>query len=235
MICGVAFLGLTATQANAAAAAAPAANAEVSEIVVTGTRIPTPNLTSVAPVTSVTAADIKAQGVARIEDLLNSLPQSFAAQGSNVSNGSNGTATVNLRGLGSSRTLVLIDGRRLMAGNPTSSIAPVAADLNFIPTALVERVDILTGGASAVYGADAVAGVVNFIMNRNFEGVRLDAQYSFYQHNQQNPDGVQETVRDAQARAAVKSFFQVPGNFKGGEGDQESVVLSVNAPDAKGQ
>ncbi|HEV7386417.1 MAG TPA: TonB-dependent receptor plug domain-containing protein, partial [Phenylobacterium sp.] len=182
MICGAAFLGLSATSAYAA----DAASGEVSEIVVTGTRIPTPNLTSVAPVTSVTSADIKAQGVTRVEDLINSLPQSFAAQGSNVSNGSNGTATVNLRGLGSARTLVLIDGRRLQAGNPTSAITPVAADLNFIPTALVERVDVLTGGASAVYGADAVGGVVNFIMNHNFEGVRIDAQYSIYQHTQHN-------------------------------------------------
>src|SRR5215469_5636465 len=128
MIVGAALVGLSATQASAAAAAAPGSSSEVSEIVVTGTRIPTPNLTSVAPVTSVTAADIKAQGVARVEDLLNSLPQSFAAQGSNVSNSSNGTATVNLRGLGSSRTLVLIDGRRLMGGNPTSSITSVSAD-----------------------------------------------------------------------------------------------------------
>jgi outer membrane receptor protein involved in Fe transport len=235
MICGVAVLGLSATQASAApAAAAPAASSEVSEIVVTGTRIPTPNLTSVAPVTSVSAADIKAQGVARVEDLLNSLPQAFAAQGSNISNGSNGTATVNLRALGTNRTLVLIDGKRIQAGNPTSSIGSIAPDLNFIPTALVERVDILTGGASAVYGADAVAGVVNFIMNRNFEGVRIDAQYSFYQHNQQNPDGVQGIVQAAQNKAAVKSFFQVPGDFKGGEGDTETIILGVNAPDGKG-
>ena len=234
MICGAAFLGLSATQASAAAAAAASATGEVSEIVVTGTRIPTPNLTSVAPVTSVTAADIKAQGVSRVEDLLNSLPQSFAAQGSNVSNASDGTATVSLRGLGSARTLVLIDGRRLMAGNPTSSIAQVSADLNFIPTGLVERVDILTGGASAVYGADAVAGVVNFIMNRNFEGVRLDAQYSFYQHGQQNPDNVQSVIRTARANAAVPDNFIVPGDFKGGEGDQESITIGVNAPDGKG-
>jgi len=237
MICGAAVLGLTATQAYAAPAAAPAAtpaSSEVSEIVVTGTRIPTPNLTSVAPVTSVTAADIKAQGVARVEDLLNSLPQAFSAQGSNVSNASNGTATVNLRGLGPSRTLVLIDGKRVQAGNPTSSIGAVSADLNFIPTALVERVDVLTGGASAVYGADAVAGVVNFIMNRNFEGVRLDAQYSFYQHNQQDPEGVQSIVRGAQSGAAIKSFFQVPGDFKGGEGDEETLIIGVNAPDGKG-
>ena len=234
MICGMAFLGLSATQASAAAAAAAAASGEVSEIVVTGTRIPTPNLTSVAPVTSVTAADIKAQGVTRMEDLINSLPQSFAVQTSNVSNASDGTATVNLRGLGAARTLVLIDGRRLQAGNPTSGIGAVSADLNFIPTALVERVDVLTGGASAVYGADAVAGVVNFIMKHDFEGVQLNAQYSFYQHSQQNPNGVQAVIRDARGRAAVPDNFIVPGNFKGGEGDQVSLVLGVNAPDGKG-
>jgi iron complex outermembrane receptor protein len=107
MICGATLL---AGQAYAAAADAPAT---VTEIVVTGTRIPTPNLTSVSPVTTVGSADLKAQGVTRVEDLINSLPQAFAAQGSTVANGSNGTATVNLRGLGSNRTVVLIDGRRL--------------------------------------------------------------------------------------------------------------------------
>ncbi|MGZ3376834.1 MAG: TonB-dependent receptor plug domain-containing protein, partial [Phenylobacterium sp.] len=145
MICGVAFLGLSATQAFAAAA--DAASGEVSEIVVTGTRIPSPNLTSIAPITTVGNADIKAQGVTRIEDITNSLPQVFAGQGSSITNGSNGTATVNLRDRGSSRTLVLIDGRRAQ---------PTPSDLNFIPSALVERVDVLTGGASATYGADAV-------------------------------------------------------------------------------
>ncbi|WP_394762394.1 TonB-dependent receptor plug domain-containing protein, partial [Phenylobacterium sp.] len=98
MICGAAFLGLSATQAYAAAA--DAASAEVSEIVVTGTRIPSPNLTSIAPVTTVGNAEIKAQGVTRIEDITNSLPQVFAGQGSSITNGANGTATVNLRGLG---------------------------------------------------------------------------------------------------------------------------------------
>src|SRR5579862_2993035 len=110
MICGAAFLGLSATQASAAAAAA-ASNGEVSEIVVTGTRIPSPNLTSIAPVTTIGSADIKAQGVTRIEDITNSLPQVFAGQGSSISNGATGTATVNLRGLGPARTLVLIDSR----------------------------------------------------------------------------------------------------------------------------
>src|SRR6195952_1981454 len=106
MICGAAFLGLSATQAYAAA---DAAAGEVSEIVVTGTRIPSPNLTSIAPITTVGSSDIKAQGVTRIEDITNSLPQVFAGQGSSITNDSNGTATVNLRDLGSSRTLVLLN------------------------------------------------------------------------------------------------------------------------------
>ena len=230
MICGAAVLGLSATQASAAETTT---GGEVSEIVVTGTRIPSPNLTSVAPVTSLGAADIKAQGVSRVEDLINSLPQAFASQGSSYSNGSTGTATVNLRGLGSARTIVLIDGRRLQAGNPTSAIGPVAADLNFIPTSLVERVDVLTGGASAVYGADAVGGVVNFIMNHNFEGVRVDAQYSIYQHSQHD-GSIANVVRAARAGAAVPDNFIVPGDFTGGEGDTESIIIGANAPDGKG-
>jgi len=230
MICGAAFLGLSATQAYAAAAAADAATGEVSEIVVTGTRIPSPNLTSIAPVTTVGSADIKAQGVTRIEDITNSLPQVFAGQGSMLSNGATGTATVDLRGLGSSRTLVLIDSRRLMPGDPSVP----SADLNFIPAALVERVDVLTGGASATYGADAVAGVVNFIMMKNFEGVRVDAQYSGYQHT--NHEGaIQDVVRTAAAGATDPRQFALPAhsNFDG-EGTEVSLILGANAPDGKG-
>jgi outer membrane receptor protein involved in Fe transport len=230
MICGMAFLGLSATQASAAAAAA--GSGEVSEIVVTGTRLPSPNLTSIAPVTTVGNADIKAQGVTRIEDITNSLPQVFAGQGSSITNGSNGTATVNLRGLGSSRTLVLIDGLRLMAGDPQSPRSS-AADLNFIPAALVERVDVLTGGASATYGADAVAGVVNFIMLKNFEGVRLDAQYSGYQHDNNNSIG-QNALNTAAKTAILPSLDAVPGNQFGGEGSEVSLVIGANAPDGKG-
>ncbi|MFL6774705.1 MAG: TonB-dependent receptor plug domain-containing protein, partial [Sphingomicrobium sp.] len=90
---------------------APVAGA--GDIVITGSRIPQPNLTSASPVTVLSSQEIKLQGTTRTEDLINSLPQSFAAQGSNISNGSTGTATVNLRGLGTTRTLVLINGRRL--------------------------------------------------------------------------------------------------------------------------
>jgi outer membrane receptor protein involved in Fe transport len=231
MICGAAFLGLSATSAYAAAAADASAG-EVSEIVVTGTRIPSPNLTSIAPVTTVGNADIKAQGITRMEDITNSLPQVFAGQGSSITNGSTGAATVDLRGLGPNRTLVLIDNRRLNPGDPTARTT-VSADLNFVPAALVERVDVLTGGASATYGADAVAGVVNFIMLKNFEGVRIDAQYSGYQHNNDNSTG-QAALRAAATTAIIPSQFVIPGNLYEGEGSEVSLVLGVNAPDGKG-
>ena len=227
MICGATLLGLSATQAYAA----EPASGEVSEIVVTGTRIPSPNLTSIAPVTTVGNADIKAQGVTRIEDITNALPQVFAGQGSSITNGATGTATVNLRGLGSTRTLVLIDSRRLSPGDPAQVQA--AADLNFVPAALVERVDVLTGGASATYGADAVAGVVNFIMTKNFEGVRIDAQYSGYQHT--NDNGAASVLSTARAAASIPSQYAAPAhNLFEGEGSEVSLVIGVNAPDGKG-
>ena len=226
MICGVAMLA-------SAPAMAQTAGDEVSEVVVTGTRIPSPNLESVSPVTAVSAAEIKATGVTRVEDMINSLPQAFAAQGAALSNGSTGTATVSLRGLGATRTQVLIDGRRLMPGTPNTLGGALAADINFIPSALIQRVDVLTGGASAVYGADAVGGVVNFIMMRNFEGVRVDAQYGLYQH--ENSSSVADVVRDSQSAAASPEFFALPKkNVRDGEMSQVTLVIGVNSPDGKG-
>ena len=172
---------------------------EVDTVVVTGSRLVTPNLLSISPVTAMSAEDIVRTGRSTIEDVINELPQVFAAQGANVSNGSNGTATVNLRGLGSNRTLVLINGRRLGPGDPGSTT--FASDINMVPTALVERVELLTGGASSVYGADAVGGVVNFIINRKFEGVKFNAGYSFYNHKNDD-EASQAVVDDAGFRAA---------------------------------
>jgi iron complex outermembrane recepter protein len=159
-----------------------AADEQPEAIVVTGSRIRQPNLESATPVTVISSEEIRQTGTTRVEDLVNSLPQVFAGQGGNVANGATGTATLNLRGLGSERTLVLVNGRRLVPGDPTSS----AADINVIPAALIERIDVLTGGASSVYGADAVAGVVNFVMDTDFEGFKLDTQYSVYNHQNRN-------------------------------------------------
>jgi outer membrane receptor protein involved in Fe transport len=176
MIGGAALAALSA----APAFAADQPTSTVQEVVVTGSRIPHPGLTSVSPLTTVGSQDIKLQGVQNVEDLINSLPQAMADFGAMESNGATGTATVDLRGLGDKRTLVLIDGKRLQPGDPGLPVA----DLNFIPAALIDRVDIVTGGASAVYGSDAVAGVVNFIMKKDFEGLRIDVQYGFDQHDQ---------------------------------------------------
>jgi iron complex outermembrane receptor protein len=164
------------------------------DIVVTGSRIPQPNLTSVSPVTVINSQEVKLQGVTRTEDLINTLPQAFAGQGGNLANGATGTATVNLRNLGPERTLVLINGRRLLVGDPGTG-NPAAPDINAIPTGIVKRVDVLTGGASSVYGSDAVAGVVNIIMDTDFEGIRLDGQFSMYTHNNDSENtGIREAL-----------------------------------------
>jgi len=154
------------------------------DIVVTGSRIASPNLVSASPVTVVNAQDIKLQGATRLEDVLNNLPQAFATQSSSVSNGSTGTATLNLRNLGDQRTLTLVNGRRLMPGDPVSKSS--AADINVLPGIMIKRIDVLTGGASSVYGSDAVGGVVNFVLDTDFTGVSVDANYGVFNHDNNN-------------------------------------------------
>lgn len=147
----------------------------LDRVVVTGSRISNPNLTSSSSVTTLGAEEFDARGVLRVEDLLSTLPQTLSGD-SSTSGVSGAQATVNLRGLGAKRTLVVVDGKRLPYGSPIN----VAADLNQIPSQLVERVEVLTGGATAVYGSDAIAGVVNFIMKRDFEGFEADVQGSTF-------------------------------------------------------
>ncbi|WP_298094691.1 TonB-dependent siderophore receptor [Brevundimonas sp.] len=226
------MIGGFAALAFAAPAMAQEAPAQdLDDVVVTGSRIPQANLVTTSPVTQVTGEDIDVAGVTRVEDLISQLPQAFAAQNSTVSNGSSGTATVSLRNLGSSRTLVLIDGRRMGYGSPNDD----AADLNQIPEQLVERVEVLTGGASAVYGSDAVAGVVNFIMKKDFEGLQVDAQYGFYQHNN-DYDGVGNLRAEITRRGLTNAAqFRLPAdNVSDGESRSLNVTLGVTAPDGKG-
>ena len=135
-------------------------------IVVTGTRIRTPGLTSNSPIMTITADDLARQQPAAIEEYLRKLPGVVPAIGNAVNNGANGAATIDLRGLGPNRNLVLVNGRRLVPFSLDGE-----TNTNVIPVALIERVDVLTGGASAVYGADAVSGVANFVLRRDFEGI----------------------------------------------------------------
>lgn len=195
----------------------------ITEVIVTGSRLTSPNLESISPVAAISSEQIRVTGRVRVEDIINQMPQALADQGGSVSNGATGTATVDLRGLGSQRTLVLINGRRLMPGEPDGDNA---ADLNNIPLALVKRVDVLTGGASSVYGADAVAGVVNFVMDTEFEGVRIEANYSGYQHDNDNRR-VQDIVRS--------SGYELPGgSFSGGYTRDFSFALGVGGEDQPG-
>ena len=169
------FAGSVAAQEDEAADS-------VEKIQVTGSRIQRTDLETASPVQITSDAEIKLSGFTRIEDLLNSLPQIEAGQTSFISNGASGTANLDLRGLGPSRTLVLVNGRRLQPGGVYSQ----SPDINQIPAGLVKRVEVLTGGGSTAYGADAVAGVVNFIMDTEFEGVEFTAGVAGYQHNNDN-------------------------------------------------
>lgn len=224
------LVGATSTWAQQAAPTSQAATEKVEKVEVTGSRLPAANLEGASPVTVLDATAIKIDGVRSVENLLNNLPQVFADHGGNVSNGSTGTATVNLRNLGAVRTLVLVNGRRLPAGSPRNG--GTAPDLNQVPAPLIKRVEILTGGASAIYGSDAVAGVVNFIMNDRFEGVQVEVNQSFYNHQQQNAQGVGTVVAGRQA--TNPSQFNVPGD-KSSDGKIYDANLLVGANFANGK
>ncbi len=155
-----------------------------AEIVVTGSRIARPELSLPNPVQVLSAETIEQSGKVNLTDFLVNSPALLGSQTSILSAGSNlsnaqavGTNLLDLRNLGTARTLVLVDGRRHVAGAPGLA----AVDINTIPTDLVEKVDILTGGASAIYGADGVSGVVNFILKKDFEGLRVRGQTSISQ------------------------------------------------------
>ncbi|MEW5687517.1 MAG: TonB-dependent receptor [Pseudomonadota bacterium] len=241
MICGAALMGI--------ATPALAQEGEVAEVVVTGTRIPSPNLESVSPVQVVGQQEVTLGGRPVTGDILNQLPQvsqnsqAGLSSTSNPLSGPGGIATVDLRGLGQQRTLVLVDGRRLGIGDPNTGNTNPSPDLNQIPSQLIERVDVLTGGASATYGSDAIAGVVNFVMKRDFEGVQIDAQWGVYQHEQHNEfvqgllpaRGVakpKKTVWDGESRdislIAGANFEEGRGNVTGyfTYHDQEPVTQS---------
>jgi outer membrane receptor protein involved in Fe transport len=174
LLCATTSMACLAAGAAWAQAAAPSEESqEVEAIVVTGSRIARQDYAAESPVLTVGAEAIQAAGPASVEQTLNTLPQFAATSGASSANTAlGGRANANLRGLGIARTLVLLDGRRMQPSDPLGAI-----DLNTISTALVSNVEVITGGASAVYGSDAIAGVVNFKLKRNFRGLELDAQY----------------------------------------------------------
>ena len=193
------------------------------EVLVTGSRIATVDgFGATSPVTVVNAEEIANLGFVNIEQVMNSLPSIETSQNANISNGSSGTATVDLRGLGTNRTLVLINGRRMQSGG-AKIIAP---DVGQIPTIALDRVDVLTGGASATYGGDAVAGVVNFV-TRKMDGIEIRAGWSGYRHKNDN-SYIQE--------ALDKRNFDYPSGTEGPDGENYQIdfIMGSDFADGKG-
>ncbi|MFM2044372.1 MAG: hypothetical protein RLY86_2948 [Pseudomonadota bacterium] len=178
---------------------------DLEEIIVTGSRIARPTLTSSSPVTSLDSSEISQFQQPEVERIFRLLPITLPGDGQNVNNGTDGAATVNMRGLGAQRTLVLIDGKRVTPYDVGGIV-----DVSGIPTSLIERVDIVTGGASAVYGSDAVAGAINFILKKDFEGA--DAGYDF-------------TVTEQGDGKIHSTYLTLGANTADGKGN---VVASVN-------
>ena len=196
-------------------------------ITVTGSRIANSNISSSSPVTTISAEQFDALGTVDTIDLVNTLPQVTVgqlSQNSSFANGANGTSTIDLRGLGATRTLVLANGKRLPPGSPLSG--GYASDVNLIPAPLVERVEIVTGGASAVYGSDAVAGVANFILRKDFEGVEADFQYGFNQFNNSNDD--------LQAALAAIGEDTVDGSDRANDTYDFSLIMGSNLDGGRG-
>ena len=171
------LLAQTTTAATPTKVAA-AEEASTDAIIVTGSRIRRPNLESTVPIVSVSGQEFFQVGAISVGDTLNDLPQlrsTVSQQNSSRGLGLRGVNLLDLRGLGTARTLVLVNGRRHVAGGLLNNQG-VSPDVNTFPTDLIERVDIITGGNSSIYGSDAIAGVVNFVLKQDFEGVQLRGQ-----------------------------------------------------------
>jgi iron complex outermembrane receptor protein len=234
----LAMLGLSG--ANAQEATEQAGQPALQEVVVTGSRIPVPeNISATSPVAVVTSQEVQLQGHTDITDVINQLPQNIIGTNADFGNTSNpltstgGFSTVDLRGLGPQRTLVLVDGRRLGAGDPSTANQNVAVDIDQIPAPLIQRVDVVTGGASATYGSDAIAGVVNFILKKDFEGVQIDGQYGFSQHTQhdsyvENLVGHNDPITDYTATAPAT------GSIRDGYKHDISILMGTNLADGAG-
>jgi iron complex outermembrane recepter protein len=227
----VLLLGTASAAAIGFSAQALAQEQTTETVVVTGSRIPQQGLYAPSPVTAVGQQEMKFEGTTGVETLLNNLPAVFASQTSGQSNGSTGTATANLRGLGSVRTLVLVNGTRLAPGDPTNNAGGVAgqngaADLDQIPAGLVDHVEVLTGGASAVYGSDALAGVVNFVMRKDFEGIEVDGQYGVAQADNTN-SSYRAIVASAGDQLAKENIWD-------GQNTTGTFIMGANTDNGKG-
>ena len=205
----VAALGLALAATSGAPALAQDQPLVEDRVVVTGSRIARRDFQANSPIVTVEESAFENRSSFSVEATLNQLPQFTPGQSQNLGSGAGspfvdavaapGAATLNLRGLGANRNLVLVNGRR-----PQPVNAQLVTDVNTIPSAAIANVEVITGGAAAVYGSDAIAGVVNFILKDNFEGMEVDAQY-----------GIAETGDNEQTTISLL----LGGNFANGRGN----------------
>ncbi len=192
---------------------------------VTGSRIKSVGNESSSPITSVGKLDIDTVQPVAVEELVRGLPAAYPAIGPNINNGSAGIATIDLRGLGPNRTLVLVNGKRFVPSDLRARV-----DTNNVPVSLIERVDLVTGGASAVYGADAVAGVVNFVTKRNFTGVEATTLYSVSDKGDakryKNDLTIGSNLADGRGNVVVNIGTTRTDPLRVGERDYSGTVLS---------
>ena len=195
------------------------AQEELSEITVTGSRIIRQDYEATSPIVTINAETFEQQGIVNAEQLVNTLPQVVPSFSSGNNNPGGGQAWVDLRGLGSVRTLVLVDGKRM---TPADAQAGSRTDINTIPTGLIERVEIISGGASAVYGSDAIAGAVNFILKKNFDGVEFGGQYGLSELEDAETQSFDVTMGSnlAEGRGNVVVFASFDERDALGKGDR---------------
>jgi iron complex outermembrane recepter protein len=234
------WLGGQAPAADTTTPPAAGEPATLQEVIVTGSRIPVPaNISATSPITIVSSEDIQLQGHTDISDVINQLPQNIIGANSDFGNTSSpltstgGFTTVDLRGLGPQRTLVLLNGRRLGVGDPSTANQNVASDIDQIPAPLVERVEVVTGGASATYGSDAIAGVVNFILKKDFQGTQIDGQYGVSQHDQHNRY-VQGLLGADDPNTGFTAVPVPTGSIRDGNKHDLSIIMGTNFADGNG-
>ncbi len=179
--------------------------AAVEEVVVTGSRIARRDYVSNSPIMTMGAEQIEKTGSVTVDTLLNQMPQFVPSVSSTSNNPSNGgQANIDLRGLGTARTMVLIDGHRVVPSNSDGTV-----DVNIVPAALIQNIEVISGGASATYGSDAMAGVVNFKLNNKFEGLMVDGQYGLTQRGDGKEGALSVTggTKFADGRGHVTASF----------------------------
>ncbi|TZG26590.1 TonB-dependent receptor [Sphingomonas montanisoli] len=204
---------------------ADAAASDSDVIVVTGSLIRNPNLTASSPVASVGENEISLRQTTNAEQLIRNIPGVVPSLGANVNNGNNGTSQVDLRGLGEQRNIVLLDGKRIIPADSDGAV-----DLNNIPVALVSRVDVLTGGASTTYGADAISGVVNFVTRADFSGMDLQVQNGITEkgdgHNIRVDMTVGANFDDGRGNAVLSLGYQQSDPIY--QGDRDSGIFGIS-------